>query len=889
MTKRKSIIATSVLAFVMCLTLVLGVSLGATTFVAHAEESKNMPQIVSVVDKKGNVTEVDEDMVNLPVGIVGDEYYAKIVTANENDIVNIKPYAEGTRGCLPKGLVFNAKTKEITGTPAESEAGVSRDVQIYCDNEYGSTNIRGWLNVFSADQKPTLTGEVPTTAYVGSLYSAMVEVGGYNQYFTVTLEGTEGVDYPQGMTAYRSGNSAYVQFMPTSDMKTTTPYEFTLCVDNGLGVVKKECTITVASGVVPPEIITPKQPLGYSEDNPNGKRAMVGEPYEFWLQASGTDTPENPLTFFAYDETTPEKATPNGKGEYDLGNGLFLTKDGKIYSDCVLEYEGQENGSIRQKTFYIGASNKNAYGNEQDSGRGSGYCFLKIVKGYMIDSFTISPQKTDIPRGGQRQFTAHIEGIGDFDKTVIWELIGYPTDENTKIDRNSGLLTIGANETSTDLKVIGYLNGGKQSIPTDPINIIDHIHSTHLVEAVARTCETDGNFEYFKCDSCGGMFSDAKAINTLTEEQVVIKKGHEYGNLTPEVPATCSATGTEAYYECGVCHKLFDESKNEKTAEQLVIAIDSSAHNYGSMIDEVPATCASEGTKAHKDCLLCGKHFDNANNEITDLSLAKNDSHDLETVWTKAADGHYHKCKREGCKDNGKVDFAAHTPDRSEATEENAVKCTVCDYIITPALGHTHHLTLVSGKAATCQADGKKAYYTCDGCSEKFEDEAGTIAITADIDTWGIIPKAHKFGEWIAEVPATKEATGTKAHKDCEFCGKHFDKDGNEIADLTIAKLPADSGENPPSGGDDKPNGGDDKPNGGDGKPSGVDDQPSGGNSSEETPQPAKKGLSGGAIAGIAIGSVAVAGLGGFSLVWFVIKKKTFAELIVAIKGVFGK
>ncbi len=48
------------------------------------------------------------------------------------------------------------------------------------------------------------------------------------------------------------------------------------------------------------------------------------------------------------------------------------------------------------------------------------------------------------------------------------------------------------------------------------------------------------------------------------------------------------------------------------------------------------------------------------------------------------------------------------------------------------------------------------------------------------------------------------------------------------------------------------------------------------------TPEQPKetKGLSGGAIAGIVIGSVAVAGLGGFTLVWFVIKKKTFADLL---------
>ncbi len=48
--------------------------------------------------------------------------------------------------------------------------------------------------------------------------------------------------------------------------------------------------------------------------------------------------------------------------------------------------------------------------------------------------------------------------------------------------------------------------------------------------------------------------------------------------------------------------------------------------------------------------------------------------------------------------------------------------------------------------------------------------------------------------------------------------------------------------------------------------------------------EPKKTGLSGGAIAGIAVGSVAVAGLGGFSLFWFVIKKKKFADLIALFK-----
>ena len=56
------------------------------------------------------------------------------------------------------------------------------------------------------------------------------------------------------------------------------------------------------------------------------------------------------------------------------------------------------------------------------------------------------------------------------------------------------------------------------------------------------------------------------------------------------------------------------------------------------------------------------------------------------------------------------------------------------------------------------------------------------------------------------------------------------------------------------------------------------------GGGAPETPDEPKDGLSGGAIAGIVVGSVAVAGLGGFALVWFVIKKKSFADLVAIFK-----
>ena len=64
-----------------------------------------------------------------------------------------------------------------------------------------------------------------------------------------------------------------------------------------------------------------------------------------------------------------------------------------------------------------------------------------------------------------------------------------------------------------------------------------------------------------------------------------------------------------------------------------------------------------------------------------------------------------------------------------------------------------------------------------------------------------------------------------------------------------------------------------------------YEDKSSGGG--EITPPAKKDGLSGGQIAGIVIGSVLLAGIGGFAIFWFAVKKKTFADLGIALKKGF--
>ena len=169
----------------------------------------------------------------------------------------------------------------------------------------------------------------------------------------------------------------------------------------------------------------------------------------------------------------------------------------------------------------------------------------------------------------------------------------------------------------------------------------------------------------------------------------------------------------------------------------------------------------------------------------------------------------------------------------------------------------------------------------------------------------------HTYGAWKDEIPATTENFGTKGHKDCTVCGRHFDADGNEITDLRIAKIGTHNvvingeskffadGESVTVTAEDKEGkvfkGWQDETgkivsteksytftvNGETTLTAVYKDKTSGG---EITPPDKKDGLSGGTIAGIVIGSVAVAGIGGFA-----IKKKSLADLIAAIKAKFGK
>lgn len=129
--------------------------------------------------------------------------------------------------------------------------------------------------------------------------------------------------------------------------------------------------------------------------------------------------------------------------------------------------------------------------------------------------------------------------------------------------------------------------------------------------------KTSDGYDYISNGGCARIKAYTKLKDAAPEHT------HNYGELIPQVAPTCSSAGFAAHYRCAECNEYFDENKKPATYDSLIIAKDPDAHNFGAWIEEIAPTVNSVGTKAHKDCLLCNKHFDSADNEIYDLEIAK--------------------------------------------------------------------------------------------------------------------------------------------------------------------------------------------------------------------------------------------------------------------------
>ncbi|MCM1306625.1 MAG: hypothetical protein NC037_06890 [Bacteroides sp.] len=142
-----------------------------------------------------------------------------------------------------------------------------------------------------------------------------------------------------------------------------------------------------------------------------------------------------------------------------------------------------------------------------------------------------------------------------------------------------------------------------------PTQIDPDNHDIKEVAEVPATCKADGTESHYKCEDCHTLFSDQAGTSEIEETSLVISKDTASHVLTPHpvAAAKCNAKGTEAYWSCDVCEKLFSDSQGENEIDEpaeIDYAPHTPVHN-----NENPASCYLNGYEEYWNCDVCGLMF----------------------------------------------------------------------------------------------------------------------------------------------------------------------------------------------------------------------------------------------------------------------------------------
>ena len=217
--------------------------------------------------------------------------------------------------------------------------------------------------------------------------------------------------------------------------------------------------------------------------------------------------------------------------------------------------------------------------------------------------------------------------------------------------------------------------------------------------------------------------------------------GHNL-QFVEEVPATCTADGVKAHYECTVCKRKFSDSEGQVPATNLAIP-------GGHILTHVAAkdpTCTTDGCRDHYKCSVCEKYFSDsgANHELSAAEVIIPKSHKLAHV-----DAREPSCTQAGCKEHYKCNLCGKYFTDAEGNNEVSSK----DVLIPKA----HKLFHVDGIEATCTEDGVKEHYECSACGKLFADAQGK---TETKKSSLVIEKLDHDWEKIIEKMATTDEEG---------------------------------------------------------------------------------------------------------------------------------
>ncbi|MBQ3803865.1 MAG: InlB B-repeat-containing protein [Oscillospiraceae bacterium] len=185
-------------------------------------------------------------------------------------------------------------------------------------------------------------------------------------------------------------------------------------------------------------------------------------------------------------------------------------------------------------------------------------------------------------------------------------------------------------------------------------------HSLVKVDAKEPTCAENGNAEYWVClrDGCGAFFEDEDGSIPIDPAEVVVYNTTVSHPLTKvnAKEASCEEAGNTEYWKCDVCSRLFSDADGQAETNAVAITIPALSHQMEET-EAKAATCTEDGNIQFWTCSECKKVFSDAaaTTAIQQADTVIPHGHQLEKTEARAAtcseEGNiqYWGCKRENC------------------------------------------------------------------------------------------------------------------------------------------------------------------------------------------------------------------------------------------------
>lgn len=282
---------------------------------------------------------------------------------------------------------------------------------------------------------------------------------------------------------------------------------------------------------------------------------------------------------------------PKEIGKIEINGGTFITQSGCKVTNIpeenitVAEGMGILQGSWEEGNIMIAASHQPALVPEVPAtcttdGTKAYYTCSHCGKAFEDENCTIEITELDtwkvIPATGHSPASGWSSDEENHWKTCT--VCGAVIEDSKEAHGFKWVIDKEATETESGSKhevceICGYEK------PPVEIPALGHTHSLIKIEGTEPTCEEAGVETYWKCETCGNLYSDEKGNNQIEAPVVIPAAGHELTKFEGKEP-TCQETGSITYWKCETCGKLFSDENGTVEISGDDILLETIPHSY---------------------------------------------------------------------------------------------------------------------------------------------------------------------------------------------------------------------------------------------------------------------------------------------------------------------